>query len=993
MATTTIEFDYTGAAQSWTVPANVTTCTVELQGGATSMINTADNTMRYSTGGHVVGTLTTVPGQVYYIYVGEDLTDLHGNNKALYEYQGTGGQPGGWNGGGAGGAGYAGTSLSPGTANLYAGGGGAGRTSINGPNANAKANVKAMAGGAGGPGAYSYATNNAGGQAGATNGSNGDSNLDSEGGKGGTQTASGAGGTGTGWRTGGAGATSGAGGAGAYATSTDNTKLGTNYGGGGGGGGWFGGGGGAAAATQEGVIDGGNTGGGGGGGSNYVGGLATVTTNASGTITAAGTTQGTVVRISYNANASDPANVPTSVVPVNGAATKSTGSLAVSALYSDPNKDTGYSVFRYSIDPNFSTYTDYHASTVAAGVVSGTSSGTITGLAVNTQYFLRVYNYNISNANYSTSYAASMFYTDRIPNVPTNLTPVAATSFLTNTTATASAQVTDPDGGTCYAVFQVTTDSTFATGISTTNGTSVSSGQTSVATISGLTAATHYYIRAYTNDGSGGVSVAANGPTSNFWTNRPPNAPTLVTPINDASVDYTKVIAFAWNFSDADPNDSQGSADIQYRVVGVTPWTTATGIATTSNAWNAPASTFVGGQYEYQIRTYDTANSVSPWSSSGFFVTAGTPANATITAPTSQQVEVSTPITVTWTTPVSQVAYNLSILGDTSGSPDPGKAVYLSGWVTAGTQTVTVPVTNEYNIQWVVLQYQQFAGVSSAAVQVQYRVEVPYPQPPQLTSTVNNTNAVVGLFMATPLNGIAATALRVYRDPQDGSGPVEVYSGPPLTTWNDYFAPIGVNCKYTIEQDSVYGGTSSEEMFSADLVQIGTPSNGASYYFVDGNAANDHATFALGTDVTFGNYIQVNTVTTGIEIDVELYPNPGGPMLPGYNFNDPLALPVVAGETYNFSFMSKAASTGVYIYCTIFWLSAAGTQVSYSQLPATVHNTTSWTQMPALTAKAPPTAVVAHCLIWFNHQDVIAGQTHYLGMFSFNRATVNGEKL
>ncbi|HEX6164408.1 MAG TPA: glycine-rich protein [Vicinamibacterales bacterium] len=225
-----LTFNFTGAAQTFTVPAGVTQVNITAygaQGGAGAGAGPAGGL-----GGSVTARITVTPGEVLQVNVG-------GAGAA-----GAGGGAGGFNGGGAAGAG------------AVQGGGGGGASDVRqGGVALANRVVVAAGGGGSGP----VGTGGTGGAGGGLNGSNGTAGTagaaadDGDGGGGGTQAAGGAGGTGSLGADGAAGVSGvgGAGGANASAT------------GGGGGGGLFGGGGG------EGANAGAGTGGGGGGGSSF----------------------------------------------------------------------------------------------------------------------------------------------------------------------------------------------------------------------------------------------------------------------------------------------------------------------------------------------------------------------------------------------------------------------------------------------------------------------------------------------------------------------------------------------------------------------------------------------------------------------------------------------------------------------------------------------------------------------------------------------------
>ncbi len=237
-----ITFNYTGSVQTWTVPAGVSSVTLECwgaEGGRGYNINYSGLLENAGRGGYVKGTLSVTPGDILYIYVGGEGEEGSHHTDNL----------GGWNGGGAGSFGY-------GWDPSYSGGAGGGASDVR-YGGNSLSN-RVIVGGGGGGG--SYYVNSAGGYGGYPSGGNGthSGSTDAYCGRGGTQSAGGA--AATSYR--GNPPAPGSFGVGGHA------DLGTGYCGcaGGGAGGWYGGGGGGYC-----------NGGGGGGGSSYFGGVSLVT--------------------------------------------------------------------------------------------------------------------------------------------------------------------------------------------------------------------------------------------------------------------------------------------------------------------------------------------------------------------------------------------------------------------------------------------------------------------------------------------------------------------------------------------------------------------------------------------------------------------------------------------------------------------------------------------------------------------------------------------
>ena len=225
---TLVTFNYTGAAQTWTVPTGVQSVWVSMAGGRGSSdlgtINSIDSTQ-------LVGALTIPSGATA-------LEINVGGDGAFPPNDGSAGT-GGWNGGAAGGTGYQ-------YADGFGGGGGGGASDIRLPGAPAN-QALIVAGGAGGAG-------------GGTSLNDGGS-----GGSGGLAPQSGSAGPGT--DGGSAGLTTNV--AGTAATSGGNHETGSSNGGGGGGGGGWSGGGGGGAGQADFISTRKGSGGGGAGGLSY----------------------------------------------------------------------------------------------------------------------------------------------------------------------------------------------------------------------------------------------------------------------------------------------------------------------------------------------------------------------------------------------------------------------------------------------------------------------------------------------------------------------------------------------------------------------------------------------------------------------------------------------------------------------------------------------------------------------------------------------------
>jgi hypothetical protein len=191
-----------------------------------------------------------------------------------------------------------------------------------------------------------------------------------------------------------------------------------------------------------------------------------------------------------------------------------------------------------------------------------------------------------------------------------------------------SAVVTDPDGGTVRALFRYSMDS-FAS-YTDIYSAYVTSGGTATATLTGLDTNTFYQMYVYAQDLQGQYSNSSA--YTEFYTNRTPNAPTIVQPGVNANLDSTIDQKFIWTFSDPDPADSQTSASFRYRQSGTTTWTYATDPGTVQFV-TIPANTFTPNVvYEWQVSTSDEQAVAGPYTSSNFFIASSPQVFASVVA-------------------------------------------------------------------------------------------------------------------------------------------------------------------------------------------------------------------------------------------------------------------------------------------------------------------------------------------------------------------------
>lgn len=179
--------------------------------------------------------------------------------------------------------------------------------------------------------------------------------------------------------------------------------------------------------------------------------------------------------------------------------------------------------------------------------------------------------------------------------------------------------------------------------------------------------------------------------------NAAPTAPTLLSPINNVTINRSSPQRFSWRFNDPNlPQDGQSRRELRRRIIGTTTWIIG-GEVTPNGYADFPAGEFAAGQWEWQVRTFDNESAASPWSLSESFTATDPPAGPTITAPTNGAT-VAAQFTVTWTAG-AQTAFQVQRVGDAGGSVDGNDPIFDSGQVndaTARSYTLSFPSNSQY---------------------------------------------------------------------------------------------------------------------------------------------------------------------------------------------------------------------------------------------------------------------------------------------------------
>lgn len=200
------------------------------------------------------------------------------------------------------------------------------------------------------------------------------------------------------------------------------------------------------------------------------------------------------------------------------------------------------------------------------------------------------------------------------------------------------AELNDPDNDNVQMLVRYSKSQSFATSQDAPMSQFIHSGNRVGVTLTGLDQDTRYWLHLYAKDEHDKWS---NFNSANFWTNRRPTAPTLLTPSDNVSISALSSISFHWSHNDPDPNDPQQGYELRWRTASSSTkpsgdWRTITraGDSTTTYVTNPgefKSSTF----YEWSVRTRDQQGRWGDWANARSFYSSGVSAPPIPTAPVS----------------------------------------------------------------------------------------------------------------------------------------------------------------------------------------------------------------------------------------------------------------------------------------------------------------------------------------------------------------------
>lgn len=221
---------------------------------------------------------------------------------------------------------------------------------------------------------------------------------------------------------------------------------------------------------------------------------------------------------------------------------------------------------------------------------------------------------------------------------------------LGDTSVTIKAELNDPDSTDANPV-SVGMIVTLGKGSSLDNARTysisdfVTAGKVASLRITGLAKATHYYAHIYAQDRAGNRSL--NYTTADFYTNFPPDPPTLHLPSNGREMTGLGSTVFTWSHHDPD-GGSQRAAQIRWRKTGG-DWVTHD-VINSQESYTANPGTFKSNTfYTWQVRTRDHFGDWGEWSDSFRFYISGSTRPPAQTSPIKDEAVASDqPVTLNW---------------------------------------------------------------------------------------------------------------------------------------------------------------------------------------------------------------------------------------------------------------------------------------------------------------------------------------------------------
>jgi len=284
--------------------------------------------------------------------------------------------------------------------------------------------------------------------------------------------------------------------------------------------------------------------------------------------------------------------------------------------------------------------------------------------------------------------------------------------------------------------------------------------------------------------------------------NQVPNAPVLNNP---GSFTATSPKTLTWTFSDNNVLDRQSAFQLQIRNATTLVSALDTGkVTSTTSAYILAASTLSNStNYEWRVRTYDTADQVSAYSNYQPFSTVTT-GIAAITVPATDNLvgQVSPSLNITWTftitAPATQAEYRVKVI-----RTDTGATVFNSGFIASAT-------TRDYTVQGLLsgveqrieLVVQDSNGSLSNTATRLVTPSFSAPDAPTILAQPNESDTEGSGILVTVVNPDPTGALPpagrndIYRAPTGTTDFIKVGEATVNGSFTDYTAAAGVEYDY-----------------------------------------------------------------------------------------------------------------------------------------------------------------------------------------------------
>lgn len=319
-------------------------------------------------------------------------------------------------------------------------------------------------------------------------------------------------------------------------------------------------------------------------------------------------------------------------------------------------------------------------------------------------------------------------------------------------------------------------------------------------------------IRAVDTQGTYGEITFNPGGVFSIRQNVAPSTPGNMAPINGAPVNRTDIFQFTWRHNDT---DAQSRFDLRWRLRGTTAWNDITR-NTNQQSHFMGANSVPAGVIEWQVRTYDQMDLVSPWSNIQIFnAVEPTDAPIIIRPEQGQQINEARPV-IQWSS-TDQTQYEIQVLS--------GSTVIWETTKTSGNKAQTIGIDLENNKDYQFrLRVRGAAGLWSAWQTVNVATSFTPPPTPELEIETNNERGSIAINIINPAAGDFSTPSAVrndlYRKISGDYEWIKIAEGLPINSfYTDYSPAGGVEYQYraTAWADN---GTYAEGMPTSIIVEV-----------------------------------------------------------------------------------------------------------------------------------------------------------------------------